>query len=113
MNDISFVMYQRLLQIGAATNPPNIRHPHVEGYTLANAIEAANDWVRNRFGMARKQPADLVEVRQVIEEMLAESSGSHLAYLPALDVLDAAIDGADIRQRYRVRSGECGSLILR
>ena len=113
MSEISFVMYQRLLQIGAATNPPNIKHPHVEGYTLANAIEAANEWVRNRFGMTRKQPANLVEVRQVIEEILAEPSGSRLTYLPALDVLDAAIDGADIRRHYRARSGEEVSLVLR
>lgn len=110
MSEISFEMYKRLLRIGATT-PPNIKHPHVDGYTLADAIEYADDWVRNRFGMTRKQPSSLQEIRQVIEEKQRESAGFRVVCMPALDVLDAAIDGTDIRRRYRVRSGEDGSLV--
>jgi hypothetical protein len=56
--------------------------------------------VANRQLQQLAPPASLVEVREVIQDM-ANRGGLWMTGMAALDVLDAAIDGRDLRQSCR------------
>lgn len=75
---------------------PAVSHPYTE-YTLQDAVRLA---VANRQILMLQPPTNLEEVRQVIQGM-ADRGGVWMTGMAALDVLDAAIDGRDLRQSCR------------
>lgn len=48
------------------------------------------------------EPKNLIEVRETIEDMAKRASHLWCTGMAALDVLDAAIDGRDLRQSCRL-----------
>lgn len=75
---------------------PAVFHPYTE-YSLQDAVRLA---VSNRQIQQLAPPTNLVEARQVIQDM-ASRGGMWMTGMAALDVLDAAIDGRDLRQSCR------------
>lgn len=77
---------------------PVIRHPYAE-YGLDDAVRLAVDTKRMRM---EPEPKTLIEVRETIEDMAKRASHLWCTGMAALDVLDAAIDGRDLRQSCRL-----------
>lgn len=75
---------------------PSVSHPYTE-YTLQDAVRLA---VSNRQLQLLAPPTSLAEVRLVIQGMV-DRGGVWMTGMAALDVLDAAIDGRDLRHSCR------------
>lgn len=72
---------------------PNVRHPFTD-YSLADAVQLARG---HRSLCLQPEPATLEEVREVIREMSRRADFLWMTGMAALDVLDAIIDGRDLR----------------
>lgn len=79
------------------SNLPDIKHP----YTDYSLIEAVNLAVENAKMFDRKVPQSLEAVRDYINDMASRSGHNWMTGAAALDVLDAAIDGKDLRSNCR------------
>ncbi|MCC8345301.1 hypothetical protein LNN35_21295 [Pseudomonas stutzeri] len=77
---------------------PVIRHPYAD-YGLDEAVRLAVATKRIRM---EPEPKNLIEVRETIEDMAKRASHLWCTGMAALDVLDAAIDGRDLRQSCRL-----------
>jgi hypothetical protein len=77
---------------------PVIRHPYGD-YGLDEAVRLAVATKRIRM---EPEPKNLIEVRETIEDMAKRASHLWCTGMAALDVLDAAIDGRDLRQSCRL-----------
>ena len=75
----------------------DVRHPFTN-YSLGDAIALA---INNAKTFGRKSPTSLREVRDYIAGLMQRTDHQWLTGYAALDVLDAAIDGKDIRQNHR------------
>lgn len=80
-------------------NLPLVKHPYTQ-YTLADAVSLA---VENAKTFDRKVPQNLEEVREYIKDMASRSGHNWMTGAAALDVLDAAIDGKNLREDCRFR----------
>jgi hypothetical protein len=74
-------------------NLPDVQHPFTQ-YTLRDAVSLA---VSNAKTFEHRVPQTLDDVRKYIDDMAKRSGHNWLTGAAALDVLDAAIDGTNLR----------------
>lgn len=77
---------------------PEVRHPYSD-YTLKEAVNLAVSSAKN-FGLPL--PVNLNDVREWFREGVSRGSHVWITGLVALDLLDAAIDGKDIKQNSHI-----------
>lgn len=72
---------------------PNVRHPY-DSYCLADAIRLAN---AGRALNCEPPVTSLEQAREIVRSMASSARHTWITGYCALDVLDAAIDGRDLR----------------
>lgn len=76
----------------------DIQHPYTD-FSLGQTIALA---VNNAKAFFRKEPKNLQEVRDYFQDQITRVGHQWITGYAALDLLDAAIDGKDIRKNSRL-----------
>lgn len=78
--------------------PIDLTHPYSD-YTLKQAVELAQATAKDA---KLEDPKSLPQVRRIISDMMKRADHHWITGMVALDVLDAAIDGRDLKKSCRI-----------
>ena len=85
-------------RVGETFGHENLKHPF-EDYCLADAVRLAN---AEQSLCLKPNVTSLVQAREVVKAMFKSFSHTWITGFCALDVLDAAIDGRDLKTDNRI-----------